>query len=446
MDRPKIGFVTCVHPVYEIPAVMKYRDQAIAGLSQAECEVLSMEIPRTSLDALEIASLLKKSEIDLLLLFFCTWVAEDIPLTLAKELADTPLLMWALPYLDRETPIPSPMTGLTTSGCNIRRLGKPYVYMIGQVNREKIQEASRTARVAATLRRLRRARFGLVGSGCPGMIDAGCDEALMQKAVGATAIRLDLDALLKASREAPADEASQLAKDLISRTGGGGMEEMGEASIAEHYRLYLGMRTLVEKNKLDAFCVRCWPELRDQYKTTICLTLSQMAEMGIPSVCEVDLPALITAFILNRFAGTPAYCFDITGYLETEAALQLAHCGSAALSLSRDPKKAKIRGHMRTGAGAMLEFGFKEGTVTIAKLLRPIDGKVKMFVARGQAQPTAEEIRGSVATVKVEPSPAAFIDKMLREGVEHHPVMVYGDWTAELTQFCELSGIEFLTP
>jgi L-arabinose isomerase len=51
-----------------------------------------------------------------------------------------------------------------------------------------------------------------------------------------------------------------------------------------------------------------------------------------------------------------------------------------------------------------------------------------------------------VATVKVEPSPAAFIDKMLREGVEHHPVMVYGDWTTELTQFCELSGIEFLTP
>jgi L-arabinose isomerase len=101
---------------------------------------------------------------------------------------------------------------------------------------------------------------------------------------------------------------------------------------------------------------------------------------------------------------------------------------------------------MRTGAGAMLEFGFKGGTVTLAKLLRPLNHRVAMFVARGEAVPTAKEVRGSVATVRVEPSPAAFIDKMLREGVEHHPVMVYGDVTRELAQFCELSGIEFLTP
>jgi len=443
MERPKIGFVTCVHPVYDLPEVMKHRDQAASGLSQANCEIVSAPIPRNSLDALEIANHLKKNEVDLLLLFFCTWVAEDIVLALAKQLLDTPLLMWALPYLDKETPIPSPMTGLTTSGCNIRRLGKPYLYMIGQVTPDRIEEATRTARVAATLKRLHRARFGLVGSACPGMIDAGCDEALMQKAVGVTAIHLDLDALLKASSEASADEAYQLAGDLISQTGG--MEQLGQEKVAEHYRLYLGMKELVERNRLDAFCVRCWPELRDQYKNTICLTLSQMAEAGIPSVCEVDLPALITAYILNQLAGTPTYCFDITGYLE-EGPLQLAHCGSAALSLASDPKKAVIRGHMRTRAGAMLEFGFKEGTVTLAKLLRPIDGRVKMFVSKGEAVPTGEKIRGSVATVKVEPSPAAFVDKMLREGVEHHLVMVYGDWTKELAQFCELSGVELLRP
>jgi len=444
MDRPKIGFLTCVHPVYELPAIMEHRDRAISGLKEAGCEVVPTSIPRTSLDALEIASQMKKEEVDLILLFFCTWVAEEIPLALAKELAHIPLLMWALPYLDKETPIPSPMTGLTTSGCNIRRLGKPYIYQIGQVTPEKIQGAVRTARVAATMRGLRRARFGLVGYPCPGMIDAGCDEALMQKAVGATAIHLDLDALLKASSEASAHRASQLAKDLVSKTGG--MEELGQEKVAEHYRLYLGMRALVEKNRLDAFCVRCWPELRDQYKTTICLTLSQMAEEGIPSVCEVDLAALITAYLLNRLAGTPAYCFDITAYLEEEGTLQFAHCGSAALSLARDPKKAFLRGHMRTGAGAMLEFGFKEGTVTLAKLLRPLDGKVKIFAAKGKAIPTAEGVRGAVATVKVEPSPAAFIDRMLREGVEHHPVLVYGDCMEELAQFCELSSIELLRP
>lgn len=444
MDRPKIGFLTCVHPVYELPAIMEHRDRAISGLREAGCEVVASPIPHTSLGALEIASQMKKDEVDLILLFFCTWVTEEIPLTLVKELAHVPLLMWALPFLDRQIPVPSPMTGLTTSGCNIRRLGKPYIYQIGQVTPEKIREALRTAKVAASMKSLRRARFGLVGYPCPGMIDAGCDEALMQKAVGATVIHLDLDALLKASSEASADEASQLAQQLISRTGG--MEKLGQERVAEHYRLYLGMKALVEKNRLDAFCVRCWPELRDQYKTTICLTLSKMAEEGIPSVCEVDLAALVTSYLLHRLAKTPTYSFDITAYLEGEGALQFAHCGSAALSLAKDPKKAAIRGHMRTGAGAMVEFGFKEGTVTFAKLLRPIDGGMKMFVARGKAIPTAENVRGGVATVRVEPSPSAFIARMLREGVEHHPVMVYGDWTEDLAQFCELSGMELLRP
>jgi L-fucose isomerase-like protein len=444
MDRPRIGLVTCVHPVYDLPEVLKHRDRAIAGLEKENCEIVAAEIPRDSLDSLEIAKVLKKAEVDLVLLFFCTWVAEEITLALAKELIDLPLLLWALPYLDRETPVPSPMTGLTTSGCNIRRLGKPYVYMIGSVTKDRIQEAHRTAKVAATLMKLRRARFGLVGSPCPGMIDAGCDEALMQRSLGITAVHLDLNALWKAAESASAEESSRLAQDLLAKTGG--TEQLSPDKVADHYRLYLGMKALVEKHKLDAFCVRCWPELRDQYRTTICLTLSHMADAGIPSVCEVDLPALITAYVLNRLAGSPAYCFDITGYLEEEGALQLAHCGSAALSLAEDPKKAKIRGHMRTGAGAMLEFGFKRGTVTLAKLLRPIHDRAKLFAARGEAIHTGGEIRGSVATVKVEPSPAAFIGKMLREGVEHHPVMVYGDLIQELTQFCELSDIELLTP
>lgn len=443
MDRPRIGFVTCVHPVYDLPEVRQYRERAVAGLREAGCDLLVPAIPRNSLEAIEVAGELRQGEIDLLLLFFCTWVAEEIPLTIVRELFDLPLLLWSLPYLQRDLPIPSPITGLTTSGCNLRRLGKAYHYLIGPVVPEKVREATRVAEVAAVLRELRRSRFGLVGYPCPGMIDATADESLIQKVLGSTAIHLDLDGLLASAAEASGEEAAALARDLVSRTGG--LEGLELERVVENFRLYLGMRSLADRNGLDAFCVRCWPELRDRYRVTICLALSRLAEEGMVSVCEVDLAALITAFILHRLARSATYCFDITGYLE-EGALQLAHCGSAALSLAADPKKAKIRGHMRTGAGAMLEFGFKGGAVTLAKLLRPLDNRMKLFFARGEAIPTPETVRGAVATVRVEPSPATFLDKMLREGVEHHPVLVYGDWTVDLSLFCKLSGLEPLTP
>ena len=129
----RIGFVTCVHPIYNLPAVAALRQEAAGRLQALGCEVLVTETPRSASDAVPIASALRAGEIDLAVLFFCTWVAEDITLALASELADVPLLLWALPYLDRDVPMPSPISGLVASASNIRRLGKPFVWMIGSV-------------------------------------------------------------------------------------------------------------------------------------------------------------------------------------------------------------------------------------------------------------------------------------------------------------------------
>jgi L-fucose isomerase-like protein len=274
------------------------------------------------------------------------------------------------------------------------------------------------------------------------MIDTSCDESLLHRRLGVTTVRRDLDALLRLRDESSAEEAGKLASALTARVGGA---DVALETIADQYRLYLGMKSMVETDRLDGFSVRCWPELRDRHKTTICLAKSEMAEAGVPSACEADLTALVTSHVLTQLAGEPSYSLEVTGYIEEEGALQLAHCGSAALSLASDPKNARVKGHMRTGAGALIEFGFKPGTVTIAKLLRPLDGALQMFVSRGEVIPTPPETRGSVATVRVEPSPDRFLDVMLQHAVEHHLVVVYGDWTAELVQFARFAGIELIT-
>ncbi len=184
MLAPKIGFVTCVHPYYDLPAVVQHRDQAIGLLEKAGCEVVAARIPRGPRDAIEIASLLRESEVDLVLLFFCTWVAEEITLVLARELMDVPMLIWALPYLDKDIPMPSPMSGFAASGSNIRRQGKSFAYMIGHVMPERVAEAARTARVAAVVKRVRQARFGIVGDPCPGMVGVLVDEGICRRRWG----------------------------------------------------------------------------------------------------------------------------------------------------------------------------------------------------------------------------------------------------------------------
>src|SRR5579872_3642676 len=130
MYRPSIGFVTCVHPLYDLPAVTAWRDNAIIELRKSGAEVVPTAIPRTQADACRIASELTGTGVDLVVLFFCSWVSEEVTLALARQIGPTPLLLWALPYLDLDLPMPSPISGLTASGSNIRRIGKTFAHVI----------------------------------------------------------------------------------------------------------------------------------------------------------------------------------------------------------------------------------------------------------------------------------------------------------------------------
>jgi L-fucose isomerase-like protein len=444
MDPPKLGLVTCVHPYYELPAVTRHRDAALEGLREAGCEVVAPPIPRSAQEAVEIAEGLKRAGVDLALLFFCTWVAEEIPLALAREAGTLPLMLWALPYLDRDVPMPSPLSGLTASASNLRRLGRPFAHLIGPVDEERLRAVLRVGRVAAVICRLRCARFGLVGAACPGMLDVVCEDADLAGPLGATIVRLKLEELLEAARQASAEEAARLARELMTRVGA--EEGVSEEIVAENLRLYLGMQRLVERHRLDGYAIRCWPELRNQLPVTACLTHVLTSEARLASACEADLPALVTVYLLSRLAEAPAFAFDVTAYLEDQGAIQLAHCGAADLALAAVPAQAVLRRHMRARTGATLEFPFKEGAVTLAKLLLPFEGRLRLFIARGEVIPAGAAVRGSVAHVRPEPSARGFLDGMIRAGVEHHLALVYGDWTRELSLLCELTGLGWLIP
>jgi L-fucose isomerase-like protein len=441
--RPlKIGLLACVHPLYDVPGVAAHRQAAIEGLRNAGCEVIAAETPRSPADAAAVARAFRRDEVDLALLFFCTWVAEEITLAFARELMDVPMLLWALPYLDKHIPMPSPISGLLASASGLRRMGTRCPWQIGAVSPEHVERAVRTTRAAHVVRLLRGARFGILGDPCPGMADVEVDDTGIQRTLGITTVHLDLDALVAASVGAPPEEAASAAERLMAAAGGG--NEIGPDRLRENLTLYAGLEEIVRSNRLDAYCVRCWPELRDRRQVTPCAAHALLSEDGIPNCCEVDLTALVTTWVLSRLANAPAFTFDTTGYLEEEAAVQFGHCGAAAPSLAGDRSRIALRSHMRTGTGATVEFPFPEGRVTLAKLTRPSDGSTKLFVAGGTVIPCPEGTRGSVAGVRPHPSADAFLETVLREGVEHHIALVYGSWETELRLFCEFTGIEFL--
>jgi L-fucose isomerase-like protein len=442
MAHPRIGFVTCVHPTFDLPSILECQNAAISGLRIAGCDVITPEMARNPNDSSKIIDELKAADIDLLLFFLCTWADEAMTLSIAQELRATPLLLWALPYLDLAVPMPSPISGLITTGCNLRRVERPFLYQIGEVTPALIGAVVRIARNASVAQKLRNAKFGVFGQNCPGMIDTCCDDSLLGKFLGITTMRGTVDDLIRARDATSEAEALRLAQQLTERIG---HSEVAVDDIAKQCRLLLGMKALAREHQLNGFAVRCWPELRDQHKSTICLAMAEMAESGMVSACAADVTALVTSFILTNLSGQPTCTLEITAYLEEQNALQLAHCGSAAVSLANNTANAIIRRHMRTGTGAVIEFPLKPKAVTIAKLLRPLNGGMKMFIARGEVIPNGSAMRGTVATVRVEPSPQKVIESILHYKVEHHLVLAYGNLTEDLMQFAKFTGIEILS-
>jgi len=91
------------------------------------------------------------------------------------------------------------MSGITASGSNIRRLGKRFTYVIGEVTPGILEGIARAARVAAVVGALRQARFGIIGTPCPGMLDVEAEDSDFEKVLGSTTVRFDLDALVAAA-------------------------------------------------------------------------------------------------------------------------------------------------------------------------------------------------------------------------------------------------------
>jgi len=187
--------------------------------------------------------------------------------------------------------------------------------------------------------------------------------------------------------------------------------------------------------------VRCWPELREGMGLTVCYALSRLSDEGIPGIDENDVTGGTTQLIMHWLSGRATFNGDLRTVDIKNNVVQLWHCGSAPTSLASSMKHIEVREHCQTRKGAVLEFALKKGQVTLAKLSRTLKGKNKILISTGKVVETPVT-RGNIANVKIDVPVSAFMDRLIREGFEHHVVLVHGDIKDELLELCRILRIE----
>lgn len=215
------------------------------------------------------------------------------------------------------------------------------------------------------------------------------------------------------------------------------------AYIERSVRVYLALKAIVRENKLDLLSVKCLGEFINLY-SSCCLAISMLNDDGMPIVCQCDINAAISYYILSLLSSDPPYFGDV-GYVDIKAGFaRLINCGSLPGRLAFSPGEIELNDqyeYMGKGGGVCTLFCCKPGKMTFGTLGR-IDGNYVLHISTGNAYEEPMEKLVSVRTwaqgfVKLDNNPKEFFHNLR----SNHSVAAYGDFTGELRELCGLLKI-----
>ncbi|MEM3062978.1 MAG: L-fucose/L-arabinose isomerase family protein [Nitrososphaerota archaeon] len=441
MKNFKVGLIVTGEEVLDTSYGLNIAEKVCKLLKEDGINIFKIdEIVTNFSKAREIEERIRENKIDTLIILLGTFTEDPVTLTLANSI-EGPIILWAIPepkiYEELEKEVSSgSLVGAMMNASALKKVGKKFIFIYGEV--EKVLESLKKAiKILYTLKNLKFSRIGLIGSHAPGFYDGSFDEVLLKKTIGIEVVHVDLSILRKYMENISDEEAKTFSEKTF-------VEDIDSSKIPiediiKETKIFLALKKIIEEYSLNAITLKCWPEIN----FSGCLSLSLLSENGIPSGCEGDVNAAATMLILKYLTNKPSYFCDIFHINKDKNTLLTYHCGAAAISLGEKNYRKVLRKHP-LGDGITIEFPINEGIVTIARLGN-INGKYRLFITKGEAIKTNQIVRGNPAEIKIPYNVEDFLNKLIYKGIEHHYLIVHGDFAEEIEQLCNLMDIEIIS-
>ena len=365
--------------------------------------------------------------------------------TLAQLWPD-PLVLWATPEKPDGDMISScSLVGVHAWASTLRQLGHSFELVYGDPDvpetRRRLNEA---VRLAATLRRLRSVRLGLVGGQAPGFFAMSADPFSVHRGLGVQLQTFSLlefvDVVHSFGEEAVADD--------VARVKALGMphKDTCDDDLPMASRLYLAMQSFVDDENLDALAVRCWPEMPNVFGQWPYLGIARLADEGRAVVCEGDADGALSAWIGESLGLGRCYLSD---WLEhDQETITLWHIGAAPMSLSPPPGEPggpRIARHFNIKKPAVVEATIRENMpVTILRFWR-CDERYYLTAREGETIRPKRHLMGTNALARLErQDPREWFEELCHQGMPHHVAVFEGHRAALLRRLARILRIHFI--
>lgn len=389
------------------------------------------EIISNGAAVVKAAEFLKVKDFDILCICVGTW-SEDHYLLDLLDYFNVPVIIRAFPGIETGS-----LCGAHQICCVLRELGRPYFFVYGEPEEEKaLSEIGKISMAAALSNRLRHVKIGNIGGRIKGMTEIAYDELEIKDKTGVRIVNLDEGELLKAYENISSRMASELWDDF--KSGAGKVSATDEHGV-NAARYYAAIKQLVNLYGLEGICIKCYP----LYMGKICLGYAALSDEGVVCGCEGDVNNTVSMKILYELSGQPVHNTDLL-YPDTGTnTILFSHCGSGAFSLAGEREDINLGPVRLANTGVCALFPARPGKVTLINLVGRKE-TLRLSVIVGDALECGMEFPGNPLKVRFKRDVLDIAGQIAFQGIGHHWIGGYGDFSMELEYFCRLRQIKYI--
>jgi len=351
MIKPKVGICTAILKGFNLNEEdsITYQKRLIEAIKKIGFDtVIAEEFVSTPEIAEKTAGFFNNKDVDLYILHIGTFVDDPRVMPLVSGV-QKPFIIWAHDINAFNISI----TGAQNIIPNFYDLGLDYKFIYGNFEDQiALNDTYKYCRACAIKNKLRKVKIGYFGGHPNIMTSLTADEITIKKIFGIALINFGNEDILLGSQKIEKNESESTWKEIKSMVGKiNTSEELGlMTSSTLAYIL-----KMVKKNNLDAISINCFPHLKGR----VCIPISRLNDMGIPSACEGDLDSTILMYILYQLSGRAISNGDqlkIFNLDMPDNSLMFSHCGAGALSLAAKKEEIIIHADYETGEGIAVYF------------------------------------------------------------------------------------------
>jgi len=364
--------------------------------------------------------------------------------TLAQLWPD-PLILWATPENQQGDMISScSLVGTHVWASTLRQLEHPFELVYGDpADNGTRQRFSEVVRVAATVRRLRTVRLGVIGGQAPGYFAMSADPFAINKGLGAQVQTFSLLEFANVVHELPPEAvAEDVAKVKALNLP---HKDTTDEDLPMASRLYLAMKSFLDNENLDALTVRDWPEMANTFGQWPYLGVARLADEGRAVGIEGDADGALCAWIAESLGLGHCYLSD---WLEHDGeTITIWHVGAAPMSLCEPvgkPGGPHIARHFNIKKPAVVEATIRANMpVTVYRFWR-CDGKYVLTAREGATIKPKRHLMATNALVKMKCDPLEWFEDLCHAGMPHHVAVVQGHHAALLKRLARVLNMQVI--